>query len=75
MRKIMDVRVDDKIRNEELRRRSELEGATTAVHLKGGGKDTRPERIKKDGLSPQEFGTRELAEETEGGQDTGGRKR
>ena len=45
------------------------------ISSSGGEEDTWPEWIKKGGLSPQRFGTWELAEETESGRDVGGRKR
>ena len=73
--KIIDIRITDKIINKELRR-SGLEDAATAAHLSSGsGEDTWPEWIKKDGFSPQQFGTQELVEETEASKDTSGHKR
>ena len=68
----MDIRVADKIRNELLRRSGLGMQPPQHISSSGGGEDTWAEWIKKDGLLPQQFGTQELAEETEGGQDTGG---
>jgi hypothetical protein len=60
-RKVVSINLKDRMRNEELRRRSGIDDAAKEEQEEenGDGEDMWPGWTRRDGHTPRQFGTRE----------------